>query len=390
MSDFSSITDWYPYYLNGNAWDRCSLAIEKPYVYTSPTEIAVAYINSGIAYLGKANIAAINVIAGIQTIGPAKDISICYDSRWYLGSNKEYIIYTTGTLFIAYVDTANNLYVKINAAGVQTKLASSVDKCFIVRGWKHISDVTIDQGINLFYTKGGILYYRSYIQTDTNLYEWEDEQQITTSKGVKDIQVYRTSDFRLAICIRLLDDTNQVLITDRVFPGQSVPIETISLQVPTDNAITISPIQTVIQNYTEAVHLGVPADNDIDVCGSFDNTVNSARNAGGDVIYVAIPTQIPTSSFTAFCQNTTVTDGDGNGYPILEVAYEGNWLKMSMADFNNASGSMVIVYNGTVAGYLGTTVHAFTTTFTPVGLVPTPPDPPIPQTASNVNSEVIV
>jgi hypothetical protein len=82
-------------------------------------------------------------------------------------------------------------------------------------------------------------------------------------------------------------------------------------------------------------------------------------------------------------------DAEGNGYPILEANYSAEWLILSMADFNNAVGNMTITYNGNTNGYLGMKVHSFTTTFTATGLVPTPPDPPVPLTSINVNSEVV-
>jgi hypothetical protein len=231
--------------------------------------------------VGKSNIAAINILAGIETIGPAKDISICYDARWYLGANKEYIMYTTGTLFIAFVDTGHNLYVKMNTTGVQLKLASGVDRCFIVRGWKHISDKNIDQGINVFYTKNGSLYYRSYIQTDDQLFDWQDEQQINVSKFISDIQAYRTADFRLAICLSYIDNSNQLLLTDRVFPGQSIPIETVNIVSSSDNNIVVHPIISVEQDYADSVTIVVTTDSSAAVYSSFDNSNVSSKNVVG-------------------------------------------------------------------------------------------------------------
>lgn len=389
MSDFSFTTDWYPYYLNGTSWDRFSVAIEKPYVYTAPTEIAVAYVTNNVAYLGKSSISAINVLAGIEQIGPAIDVSICYDARWYLGSNKEYIVYTTGVLFIAFVDTAHNLNVKMNITGAQLKLATGVDKCFIVRGWKHISDITIDQGIVVFYTKNGVLYSRSYVQQDAQTYTWEDEISYSNNKVITDLQVYRTADFRLAICVHYSDNTNQMFISNRVFPGQSIPVETVNIQAFTDNNIIITPVRSVNLNTLETVQMQMATDQSLIVFGNFDNSPASAYNNGGTILYLAIPTVVQSDNFLAFSNNVTVKDNDNNIYPILGVSYENSWLRLDMSDFNNAVGNITISYTSGVTGPFGTSLKPFSVTFTPKGLVPTPPDPPIPQSAINTNSEVI-
>jgi hypothetical protein len=339
--------------------------------------------------VGKSNIAAINILAGIVNIGAATDVSICYDARWYLGANKEYIMYTTGTLFVAFVDTAKNLFVRMGTAGAQIKLASNVDRCFIIRGWKHISDITIDQGIVVFYTKNGVLYSRSYIQQDDQTYTWEDEISYNNSKVITDLQVYRTADFRLAICVHYSDNTNQMFITNRVFPGQSIPVETVNILASTDNAIAITPVRTEYLNNTETVKTSMSTDQALAVFGNFDNTPASAYNTGGTVIYLAIPTIVQSDSFLAFSNSVTIKDGDNNIYPILGVSYENSWLRLDMSDFNNAVGAITVSYTSGVSGPFDTTLKPFSVTFTPKGLVPTPPDPPIPQTAINVNSEVI-
>jgi hypothetical protein len=125
------------------------------------------------------------------------------------------------------------------------------------------------------------------------------------------------------------------------------------------------------------------------VFGNFDNTPASAYNTGGTVIYLAIPTIVQSDSFLAFSNSVTIKDGDNNIYPILGVSYENSWLRLDMSDFNNAVGAITVSYTSGVSGPFDTTLKPFSVTFTPKGLVPTPPDPPIPQTAINVNSEVI-
>jgi hypothetical protein len=388
MSDFSSTKDWYTRILSNSSWDRYSVAIEHPYVYSEATEITIAYIQEGFAYIGKSNVAAINILAGINKIGAAYDISVAYDARWYLGADKEYHIYTLGTMYIAYVDTANNLYVRNGIDGVNRLLASGVDKCFIVRGWKHMTEINQDQGIVVFYIKNGTLFSRRYIQTGAQTYEWEIEKSYSLAKAVVDLQAYRTADFRIAICVKNSDGSNSMAITDRVFPGQSIPSETVKVQALYDIVIQPKPVVKVFNYSYETIKLNADISNARLYTHIITSSSTVSHNLNGDTIFLSISNYITESMYAEFMNSVSVTDDNGNAYSIISLSYDGMWLKLNMSDFNNAVGNINISYTTGITDDLGWSVPAFTSTFTPVGLVPTPPDPPIVISAMNVNTEV--
>ena len=90
-----------------------------------------------------------------------------------------------------------------------------------------------------------------------------------------------------------------------------------------------------------------------------------------------------------FHNNVRIEDADGIPYSIKNISYQATYLKLEMTDFNNAVGDMTILYTSGVKDALGNAVPEFSCVFTPVGLVPVAPDPPVVVSIQNVNSEVV-
>jgi hypothetical protein len=88
-----------------------------------------------------------------------------------------------------------------------------------------------------------------------------------------------------------------------------------------------------------------------------------------------------------------VTDAGNIPFPVINVekldgigAFGAAWLKLTVADFNNAGGNIIVKYtaNGSTNDGAGNKWAPFSITFTPVGLVPTYQTPPQPQEVYNL------
>ena len=380
----------YPLRIANEQWISSSASLEKNYVYSSPTGGCVAYVDSlGQGHMGYFDIRMPNVLTGITDLGTAMDVSVAYDARWRLTGQNKYTMYTAGEPYVCWVTIAGDLVIRQGTTGPIVKLDSGATKCTLVRGWKHVTDSTIDQGLTVFYLKGGLLYSRSYVQVDSTTYHWQLSETYPTTGGILDIDAFRTSDYRIAIVCKYASES-KMLITNRTFPGQAIQSEYI--QIANDCSVDLKITQA--EKHTVKVdtdHILYKNGSNISkVFAQIITTVNAyAKNPSGDCILLSINVFIPTDQFAAFANSVRVEDSIGTSYSINTVSYQDAYLKLEMADFNNAVGDMTISYTSGVKDAFGNAVPAFSCTFTPVGLVPTAPDPPAVVSIQNVNSEVV-
>lgn len=383
----------YPNRLATQRWKRFNCAMEKQYIYSKPTQASIAYINDkDEAHVGVIDLTAPSVITQDVLIGPALDVSIAYDARWRLTGTDEYDMYTIGEPYIAYVDTAKNLYVRRGLTGSTLNLASGVSRCWIVRGWKHITDPIIDQGLIVFYLKGNQLYSRSYVQQDATKYSWLTEE-VYQAGAVVDIQAYRTTDFRLAIACTQTTGTSRLLLTSRVFPGQSIPAETFNATISNEQAIyDIRQIEytkaygteyfnSLVGNFGEHIIFFNPTSSDTQKYGS-------AYNVGNTQIVVSIPQDVQKLEILdRTC--IAVSDESNMTYATISIEKSDNNLLLIVGDMGNCTTDIILEYESGLMGPNNQAVKPFTIKFTPLGLKPTPPNPPTVVKIWNVSSEVI-
>jgi hypothetical protein len=178
------------------------------------------------------------------------DISTEFDGIWGSGASGityhtlefPYVFYVdiSGTLFAQYyTDTANKVQLDIDVLKVKA-----------VRGWSNVYELTIDQGLVVFYIKeDGTLWYRNLCYITDESRTWDTAVQVTefTSTGVH-LSAFRTNDYRLGVSVE--DDQGDIYtyITERCWAGMAVepayitaacafaPIDVIELdQLVTDN-----------------------------------------------------------------------------------------------------------------------------------------------------------
>lgn len=380
----------YPLRIANEQWISSSASLEKNYVYNSPTGGCVAYVDSlGQGHMGYFDIRMPNVLTSITDLGTAMDVSVAYDARWRLTGQNKYTMYTVGEPYVCWVTIAGDLVIRQGTTGPIVRLDSGVTKCTLVRGWKHITDSTIDQGLTVFYLKGGLLYSRSYVQLDSTTYQWQMSETYSTPGGILDIDAFRTSDYRIAIVCKYTSES-KMLVTNRTFPGQAIQSEYI--QISNDCSIDLKITQ--VEKHTVKVDTGhILYKNGSSIskvfAHNYANINTYAKNPSGECILLSINTIIPTDQFAAFANSVRIKDSTGIPYSVNTVSYQGTYLKLEMTDFNNAVGDMTISYTSGVKDALGKAMPEFSCTFTPVGLVPTAPDPPVVVSIQNVNSEVV-
>lgn len=381
----------YPNRLATQRWKRFNCAMEKQYIYSKPTQASIAYINDkDEAHTGVIDLTATNVITQDTLIGPAIDISIAYDARWRLTGTDNYDMYTIGEPYIAYVDTAKNLYVRRGSTGSILNLASNVDRCWIVRGWKHVTDPTLDQGLIVFYIKGNQLYSRSYVQQDATKYSWLTEE-VYQAGAVVDIQAYRTADFRLAIACTQTTGTSRLLLTSRVFPGQSIPAEIMTFNGTEVRQATAEQVKKLVQPYAEYFKYKVNADNlaiPIRINCSIDDI--SIKNIGNTLITITAGLPYKDLILNDNSINTfLISDTDNISYNVISITVVDNMIQLIVNDMGNCTSDILINYIGGLYYKYGPELKAFAKSFTPTGLIPSAPEPPIVIRAYNTSSEVI-
>lgn len=379
----------YPLRVANEQWVSSSACLEKTYVYNSPTGGCIAYVDTlGQGYMGYFDIRMPNVLTDVTQLGTAMDVSVTYDARWRLVGQNNYTMYTIGEPYVCWVTITGDLVIRQGTSGPILRLDSGVTKCAIVRGWKHVTDVTIDQGLTVFYLKGGLLYSRSYVQIGSNTYQWQAVESYSTSGGIMDIDAFRTSDYRIAVTCRYASSA-KMLLTNRTFPGQAIQSDYIQISSGCNINLQITPIEEHKVN-TATNQIRFKNSNGIsDVFAQNVENVNTyAKNPSGECILLSINSIIPASQYIAFINNVRIEDADGIPYSIKNMSYQDTYLKLEMTDFNNAVGDMTILYTSGVKDALGNAVPEFSCVFTPVGLVPVAPDPPVIVSIQNVNSEV--
>lgn len=157
----------------------------------------------------------------------AKDAAITFDGEWVLNDTSNvFSLKTEDVPWIFYITNTGKLYRKHGTAASATLMAENVELVAAERGYfpeGHL-ELDSDQGLVVVYLKrNGELVYRSYAYSKaTGKKEWFSEEVIDTfaEKTVKNISIHRLNDYRMGICVSLLENNkykNLWYITDRCY-----------------------------------------------------------------------------------------------------------------------------------------------------------------------------
>lgn len=228
-------------------WDKMSVSLNKPVIYNKAEEACIGYIYNSEAFVTYAPLEQYEVLSDPVSLGKALDIAVCYDARWRQTLEGTFNYFTFGEPWIFTVDMANRLYMQRGVTGAKTLIATGVTRVSACRGWKHIIDYSIDQGLCVYYVKGTTGYVRRYIETSPDKFGLTSEEALLQLGSIKEIVAKRTNDYRIMI-VGSSDVKNDVLaVTERTWPGMSVKPEIIKKM----NIIGLSAESGKIQTITD-------------------------------------------------------------------------------------------------------------------------------------------
>lgn len=354
---------------------RISVSLERSRVNQGASTIYTSYIDGIQLIVGMAPTGAPYSTAERFRIENCIDGCLAHNGTWHNGLNGEKQFYTTGEPWIAYIDVLHNLWVQ-EFNGARVLLAKQASTVTIIRGWRHATDETIDQGLIVVYFSNGAYHSRAYIQK-----EWSVEELIPELGGTKTpITCWRTNDYRVGI-----KANGVVLITERLLAGLGIDDEIISLRpsIATAN----------IEARKEDIKLVVIDDKDIGIDTVkltpyiSEATVNGfvgclrpitiirGSNVLGTTIVLAVDTAINFVDLATVKAKIKIKDSLGKSIAIKSYVMHGFNLKLSCVQFNNAVGLISIEYLGGLSTTGGILINPFKIQFMPVGLVPFPEVP---------------
>ena len=157
----------------------------------------------------------------------AKDAAITFDGEWVLNDTSNvFSLKTEDVPWIFYITNTGKLYRKHGTAASAVLIAENVELVAAERGYFPEGNLELDsdQGLVVVYLKrNGELVYRSYAYSKvTKKKEWFAEEVVDTftEKTVKNISIHRLNDYRMGICVSLLENNkykNLWYITDRCY-----------------------------------------------------------------------------------------------------------------------------------------------------------------------------
>lgn len=162
------------------------------------------------------------------TIGAGKSVATAFNGHWE--RYREHWQLVTGEYpYIFWVENDGKLYSQHwDDEETKVELATSVNKCKAVRGWKNVNFTDRDNGLVVGYIKNdGKVYYRNYCEQVDGSYLWELEQEVAGITNVTNINLFLTNDYRTGI---LLESDGKIYwtISERNWAGMAVPAEYIS------------------------------------------------------------------------------------------------------------------------------------------------------------------
>lgn len=247
-----------------------------------------------------------------------------------------------------------------------------------------------DLGLTVFFVMGGSLFYRQMIDGvwyDAELVQHEDLTGITFAK----IKAFNTWDYRAGV--QILTDDNEIYALFSYTEGLGTRSQEHTMihyvegsmggwkskfvgetDFQTREHTFIAYHDNEVYNYSTNTERPVYAENIRDINGNWGSTIEvhmSEKSTG--------------ALNTAF----SLTDGT-HTYQCMAVAYDKRIIRLSFADFNEATGNLTVTYTpGDLATPIAD-VDGFSITFTPVHLGEYVPPVPKAVSAENDGDHIII
>lgn len=218
-----------------------------------PDYVYVVAIDDGMARVRRKKLSssADAAFEPVFEVGPATNAAVEFNGSWRrLTGDKLHTLETGEEPFVAWVDTANDLWVQQGTdESTRVRLANGVSDISMCRCFQSIDDIQQDHGLVIAYIKNGVVCYRSWVPSvDGAMYIWSLEtalEQMGTTNT--HIQVTRLLDYRVCFATTSASGCD-IYITDRNWVGQAMDSDFISYIDTYDGVFIKTDIQ---RHYTQ-------------------------------------------------------------------------------------------------------------------------------------------
>lgn len=279
-------------------------------------------------------------------LGAGSSVAIAFDGDWVQYRNVwRLITYTEPWIF--WVDSSGVLWTQLwNDETTRKQLASNTVSVRAIRAWKNIRIADHDQGIVAGYLKSdGRVYYRNYCFND-GVYVWDVEREITEFTGVAvSVNLFLTNDYRVGFAIEDSQSNIHWLISERKWAGMALDDHTIKV-----HGAGLSIQFTGINELTGAAqhNISVSSESEIKYCPAIWPTVEKISNPGpDDTIKILIKCDMELyGTLEGLQQAFSVKEVSTNTeYEVLSTEKVGDIIKLTVEDFQGASGDLVVSYD---------------------------------------------
>lgn len=383
---------------SGAGLGSLALAAERPDPTQAPTRLWLIYVQNGVAEVATAPMP----FGGgpnwtwQYTVGPAVDVAIEFDGVWDAVENSTYVYtnpprsrfvhYTLGEPWLFRVTSAGELIAQQGPAGTPVTLAAdSVTTVAAIRGWKSVVMPEHDQGLVVAYIRSGVVSYRNYAEQADGTVSWETEQAVVElPEGATSVSLFRTSDYRTGFLAEV-DGTVYLAVTDRAWAGMAIGPERVSAAI-TDLAIDVYPV-----TYWDA---GAPDEylaagiTELLLAAYYVGTYSISGLSNPDGLSIVVELNQAVKNVAGQQTAWSVVDEDAVvwGVGATAAGSNSNQVILSLVDYNNATGALTVAYDGAVGGMrneAGDLINSLSSSFTPVGLIPTFKPVPVVESVYN-------
>lgn len=352
---------------------------------------------SGVCKVGVSPLAAPTNVQTLLLTEGVQDCDIALDGSWKTIQSEGFRLITQGLPYLATINSAGQLLVE-QLGEPSVTFEGNYSHTAMVRGWKHQSDSSIDQGLLIFASLKDtpLIEVYAYKQVASQM-AWTKTMDIATSGIPTGLTAKLLTDFRWALTVDY-GESSQMLISDRTYVSQAVRPESVTLKAINRKTgqNTIIPVQRVKLEH---------ADKDVVVLKALArqssyNTVTSlvplknvwAYNTGGTLITMLWDQRLfydESTTLETLLSGFSITDSAGINIGKTNIVFLEYGVSFECTDFNNAEGDITVTYVGNYLKWgLGQLQGQFSATFSPEGLKPVAVDPPLPIKAYRV--EVII
>lgn len=303
------------------------------------------------------------------------------------------VIFRTDNLpWLFYSTVTGQLMGGIIGTTYETVVGANVTSFDAIRGVRGLMGTNhgIDEGLLVFYVLDGVVFYRPY-----KYGEWGDQEIVSIApENIVNIKAERTFDWRIVLQVEdtlgklyevftesyVSGNTNveflQILpakidftVTDIRYHNAQAPVEYLTILPP---ALTVMPRWAVATLMADADNIAY-TDLEIDVENDYGYKVR---------IVWEHPVSGETSAYSSFL----LVDSEETEFAPVSMEYIDNYtIDVLFQNFNNAVGKVTVQYSGVgILGEIGQSTPATSISFTPTGLVPYVPEPPVVVSIINI------